>query len=49
MELLRSVGFRETACIEANGITGDDLLELTEHELRKELGLSHLQAWCCPS
>ena len=43
MELLRSVGFRDTACIEANGVTGDDLLELTEQELRQELGLTHLQ------
>ncbi len=42
-ELLRSVGFRDTAYIEANGVTGDDLLELTEQELRQELGLTHLQ------
>ena len=42
-ELLRRVGLRDTECIESNGINGGDLLELTEQELRQELGLSHLQ------
>ena len=43
VELLQLMGFRATDVIEAHGITGGDLLELDEQELRKELKLPHLQ------
>ena len=49
MDLLQSVGFRDVAPIEANGLTGADLLEVTEQELREELGLSHFQVGGCSS
>ena len=43
MELLRLLGFRNVDVMEAHGITGADLLELDEHELRDELKVPHLQ------
>jgi len=43
VELLKLIGFRNTDVVEAHGITGGDLLELDEHELRDELKLPHLQ------
>ena len=41
--LLRDMGIRDTSAFEANGITGADLLDLEEDDLRSELGLSKLQ------
>ena len=41
--LLRDLGIRDTSAFEANGITGSDLLDLEEDDLRSELGLSKLQ------
>lgn len=43
VELLQLMGFKATDVIEAHGITGGDLLELDEQELRNELKLPHLQ------
>ena len=43
VELLKLIGFRNTDVVEAHGITGGDLLELNEHELRDELKLPRLQ------
>ena len=43
MELLRLLGFRNLDILEAHGITGADLLELDEHDLRDELKVPHLQ------
>lgn len=43
VDLLQSVGFRDLASIEENGLNGADLLEISEQELRDELGLSHFQ------
>ena len=50
VELLRILGFRNLDVIEAHGITGADLLELDEHELRDELKVPHLQVCqsACP-
>ena len=47
VELLRLLGFRNPDVIEANGISGADLLELDEHEMRDELKVPHLQV-CTP-
>lgn len=47
VDLLQSVGFRDVAPIEANGLNGADLLEVTEQELRDELGLTHFQVGGC--
>ncbi len=43
MELLQLMGFKATDVIKAHGITGGDLLELDEQEVRNELKLPHLQ------
>ena len=49
VDLLQSVGFRDVAPIEENGLTGADLLEVSEQELRDELGLSHFQVMFSPA
>ena len=46
-QLLQDVGIRNTSQFEANGITGADLLDLEEDDLRSELGLTKLQARAC--
>ena len=43
MELLSSMGFRDTECITAHGLNGGDILDLTDQEMHDELKLSHLQ------
>ena len=47
VELLSSIGFRETDCIASHGLNGGDILELTDQEMHNELKLSHLQARHC--
>lgn len=42
-DLLRDIGFRDYEVMRTHGVTGGDLLELTDQELREELGLPHLQ------
>ena len=41
--LLNSLGITETAPFRENGVTGGDLLELSEEEMRESLKLSPLQ------
>ena len=41
--LLSSLGITETAPFRENGVTGGDLLELSEEEMRESLKLSPLQ------
>ncbi len=43
VELLSSIGFRDTDCITAHGLNGGDILDLSDQEMRDELRLSHLQ------
>lgn len=43
MQLLADLGLRDGSAFEANGITGGDLLELDNSELREDLGLTNLQ------
>lgn len=43
IELLKLLGFKNTDTIEAHGVSGADLLELDDQELRDELKLPPLQ------
>lgn len=44
VQLLSDIGIRDGSPFESNGITGGDLLDLEEEELKDDLHLSHLQA-----
>lgn len=48
-ELLRAVGIKDTSAFEENGVTGGDLLELTQDDMAEALSLSPLQASSVPS
>ncbi len=43
VQLLSEIGLRDGGPFESNGITGGDLLELEEEELKEDLHLSNLQ------
>ena len=43
VQLLSEIGFRDCSPFESNGITGGDLLDLEDEELKEDLHLSHLQ------
>ena len=43
VQLLADLGLRDGSAFETNGITGGDLLELDNSELREDLGLTNLQ------
>lgn len=43
VQLLSDIGIRDGSPFESNGITGGDLLDLEEEELKDDLHLSHLQ------
>ena len=45
VQLLADLGFRDGSAFENNGITGGDLLELDNSELREDLGLTNLQVF----
>jgi len=51
VQLLSEIGLRDGSPFESNGITGGDLLDLEEEELKEDLHLSHLQvsspSLCC--
>ena len=42
-DLLQSLGLQNVSAFQENGITGGDLLELTQEELKADLGLAPLQ------
>lgn len=42
-DLLKDIGFRDYETMRKHGVTGGDLLELTDQELMEELRLPHLQ------
>lgn len=42
-ELLQCLGLQNVSAFESNGVTGGELLELSQEELRTDLGLSTLQ------
>lgn len=44
VQLLSEIGLRDGSPFETNGITGGDLLDLEEEELKEDLHLSNLQA-----
>ena len=46
VQLLSEVGLRDGSPFESNGITGGDLLDLEEEELKEDLHLSNLQVCC---
>jgi hypothetical protein len=43
VQLLSEIGLRDGSPFESNGITGGDLLDLEEEELKEDLHLSNLQ------
>ena len=42
-ELLQSLGLHDVGAFQENGVTGGDLLELSQEELQTDLGLHSLQ------
>ena len=48
MQLLSEIGLRDGSPFESNGITGGDLLDLEEEELKGDLHLSNLQVRVLP-
>ena len=45
-QLLQDLGLQDTSSLQSNGISGGELLELSDEEIREDLGLSRLQASC---
>ena len=45
-QLLSDMGVQDTSNFQQQGVTGGDLLELTDEELMQELHLSKLKVWC---
>lgn len=43
VQLLSEIGIRDGSPFESNGITGGDLLELDDEELKEDLHLTNLQ------
>ena len=43
VQLLSEIGIRDGSPFESNGITGGDLLDLDDEELKEDLHLSNLQ------
>ena len=43
MQLLGEIGIRDGSPFESNGITGGDLLDLHDEELKEDLHLTNLQ------
>ena len=43
VQLLSEIGIRDSSPFESNGITGGDLLELDDDELKEDLHLTNLQ------
>lgn len=46
MQLLSEIGIRDGSPFESNGITGGDLLDLDDEELKEDLHLTNLQVPC---
>lgn len=46
VQLLSEIGIRDGSPFESNGITGGDLLDLDEEELKEDLHLTNLQVPC---
>lgn len=42
-DLLQCLGLRDVSTFQENGVTGGDLLELSQEELQTDLGLHSLQ------
>ena len=45
-QLLQDLGLQDTSSLQSNGVNGGELLELSDEEIREDLGLSRLQASC---
>ena len=45
VQLLSEIGIRDGSPFETNGITGGDLLDLEDEELKEDLGLTNLQVY----
>ena len=43
-QLLQDLGLQDTSSLQSNGVNGGELLELSDEEIREDLGLSRLQA-----
>ena len=46
-ELLQCLGLQDVSAFQDNGVTGGDLLELSQEELQTDLGLHSLQVHNC--
>ena len=46
-ELLQDLGLQNVSAFQDNGVTGGELLELSQEELQTDLGLHSLQVYNC--